>query len=298
MTDRRAYWLLSLVLLVWAGNYPFSKLGLREIGPLTLTGSRALIAAPLLWAIARVSAPLGRGLALGDWRTFALLGLSGLVGNTTVWCYGLARTSTLNAGIIGATTPIFVGLSSWLLLRDRLTFGNWLGIGLSVLAVLVTVAKGSLTVMLDLAVNSGDLIILASQVSWVTYSLLSRGSRSTLSPAWIMAGAHAVAGAVLVPLALVIERPWATLGAAPLGVLAVLYGVVPVTVGHLLYYQVVRAIGPARAATFLNLMPFVVLALSWVIVGEPVHAYHLAGAALVIGGVYLATARAGAPRVT
>jgi drug/metabolite transporter (DMT)-like permease len=36
-------------------------------------------------------------------------------------------------------------------------------------------------------------------------------------------------------------------------------------------------------------MPFVVLALSWALVGETVHAYHVVGALLVAGGVYLAT---------
>ena len=52
---------------------------------------------------------------------------------------------------------------------------------------------------------------------------------------------------------------------------------------------VVRAIGPGRATGFLNLMPFVVIGLAWLIVGEAVHAYHLVGAVLVIAGVFLAT---------
>jgi drug/metabolite transporter (DMT)-like permease len=41
--------------------------------------------------------------------------------------------------------------------------------------------------------------------------------------------------------------------------------------------------------TFLNLMPFAVLALSWLLVGETIRAYHVIGAALVVAGVYLAT---------
>jgi drug/metabolite transporter (DMT)-like permease len=36
-------------------------------------------------------------------------------------------------------------------------------------------------------------------------------------------------------------------------------------------------------------MPFVVLALSWALLGERLHAYHVAGATLVVAGVYLAT---------
>jgi drug/metabolite transporter (DMT)-like permease len=36
-------------------------------------------------------------------------------------------------------------------------------------------------------------------------------------------------------------------------------------------------------------MPFAVLALSWLLLDETVHVYHLAGAVLVAAGVYLAT---------
>ena len=41
MSHRGAYILLSLVALLWAGNFPASKIGLTELGPLTLTAARA-----------------------------------------------------------------------------------------------------------------------------------------------------------------------------------------------------------------------------------------------------------------
>ena len=44
-------------------------------------------------------------------------------------------------------------------------------------------------------------------------------------------------------------------------------------------------------ANFLNLMPFVVIALARALLGEAVHAYHVVGAALVIAGVVLTTTR-------
>jgi drug/metabolite transporter (DMT)-like permease len=45
-------------------------------------------------------------------------------------------------------------------------------------------------------------------------------------------------------------------------------------------------------------MPFVVIALTWAILGEAVRAYHVAGAALIIAGVFLATRRGARPRRT
>jgi drug/metabolite transporter (DMT)-like permease len=288
MNQRRAYLLLGLVIVFWAGNYPLGKLALLQLGPLTLTGARTLLAAPLLFLVGRLTAPLPRALGRADYVAFLVLGLSGLVANTTVWYLGLKYTTALNAGIVGASSPIFVAVASALLLGDRLTVQNWLGIGLSVAAVLVTVAKGSPAVLLSFAVNRGDLLILASQSAWVVYSLYSRAAPSTLPPVWVMAGANVVGGIVLVPLALLIDRPWED-WRAWMGWLVVLYGALPITLGHLWFYQTIRVLGASRTVTFLNLMPFVVLAQSWALLGETVHAYHVTGAALVVTGVYLAT---------
>jgi drug/metabolite transporter (DMT)-like permease len=272
----------------WAGNYPLGKLALDQLGPITLTGARTLLAAPLLFLVARLTTPLARPLAGADYVAFVVLGLSGLVANTTIWYLGLKHTTALNAGIVGASSPIFIAVAAALVLGDRLSPRNWVGIGLSVLAVLITVAKGSLAVLLDFNVNRGDLLILLSQSAWVVYSLYSRAAASTLPPVWIMAGANVVGGIVLIPLALLVERPWQDWRGWT-GWLVVLYGALPITLGHLWFYQVIRALGASRTVTFLNLMPFVVLALSWALVGETIRAYHVAGAALVAAGVYLAT---------
>src|SRR5215470_17245807 len=146
MNDRRAYAILLLVILFWAGNYPVGKLGVGDLGPLT--------------------APLSRPLARADYLAFAVLGGTGLVTNTTLWYWGLKLTTALNAGILGAAAPIFVSVASALLFGDRLSVRNWLGIALTVVAVVLTLAKGSLGVLLTFSINHGDLIILASQVAW------------------------------------------------------------------------------------------------------------------------------------
>lgn len=286
MSERRAYLLLLAVILFWAGNFPLGKLALDELGPITLTAGRALLAAPLLVLVARFTTPLAHPLARRDYLAFVVLGLTGLVGNTTIWYWGLKGTTAINAGILGAASPISMALGAALLLGDRLKGLNWLGIGLTVGAVLVTVSKGSLETLLTFSFNRGDPIILLSQVLWVTYSLFTRASASALPPVWVMAGAHVVSALVLIPLAVAVE-PWRAPLAAPLGWAVILYGAVLVTLAHVWYYAVVRTIGPGRAAAFMNLMPFVVLGLAWLLVGEAIHAYHVVGAVLVIAGVFL-----------
>jgi drug/metabolite transporter (DMT)-like permease len=54
MTHRNAYILLSVVALLWAGNYPASKIGLSELGPITRTMARAVLVTPVLILLARI----------------------------------------------------------------------------------------------------------------------------------------------------------------------------------------------------------------------------------------------------
>lgn len=291
MSDRRSYLLLVAVLVIWAGNFPLGKLALSEVQPLFLVGGRTLMAAPFLLVLARTATALERPLVRRDYVAFGVLGLTGLVLNTTTWYWGLKWTTALNAGILGAASPIFVALGAAIFLGERLRKRTWAGIVLTVAAVLVTVAKGSLTVLLDFEVNRGDLVILLSQTAWVAYSLYSRATASTLPPVWVMAGANAVGALVLVPLSWLLDGPWPAPTAAPVGWAVMLYGAVPITIAHLWYYQVIRRLGPGRTAAFMNLMPFVVIGMSWAIVGEAVHAYHLVGAVFVIVGVVLTTRR-------
>ena len=289
MTHSRAYALLAVVTAIWAGNYPLGKLGVSEFGPITLAAARGLLAVPLLLLAARLTEDNPLPLRRRDYRTFAVMSLTGLVGNTTIWYWGLKYTSPVAAGILGASAPVVISLAGWALIGDRLSRTNVVGIGLTLFAVLLTITRGSFEALRTLSLNKGDLILLSSQIAWVAYTLYSRANTSRLGPAAIQAGAHAVSFAVLAPLSL-FERPWESLaGASWAGWLVVAYSAGPIALGHLWYYQAVRIVGAGRAAVYMNVMPFLVIALSWALLGEVIHWYHAVGACVVIAGVVLAT---------
>ncbi|HEX9747588.1 MAG TPA: DMT family transporter [Methylomirabilota bacterium] len=291
MTHRDAYALLFVVALIWAGNFPLAKLGLGEFGPITLAALRALIAAPLLVLASRVLEGPLPPLARRDLTAVIVLAVTGFVGNSTLWYTGMRFTTPANAGILGAAAPVVVALAAAAWLRERLSTINLLGIALTMAAVVLTVARGSFEVLVTRSANRGDVIILVSQMLWVTYTLYSRANRSTFSPLQMLAGAHVVAAGLLLPLAL-LERPWQRVaGASWVAVVVVLYSALLGTPAHIAFYQAVRTVGPGRAAVFTNLIPFLVLGLSWLMVGEPIRWYHWIGACGVIAGVALTTRR-------
>ena len=291
MTHRDAYTLLLVVALIWAGNFPLAKMGLAEVGPMTLAAARTLIAAPLLVLASRLLEGPLPPLTRRDLTAVVVLAVTGFVGNSTLWYIGMRYTNPANAGILGAAAPVIVALAAAAWLRERLSTTNLIGIVLTTLAVVLTVARGSLRILLTLSVNGGDLIILASQLLWVIYTLYSRANLSTFSPLQMLAGAHLVAAGVLFPLAL-LERPWQSFASASwVAYTVIAYSALLGTPAHIGFYQAVRTVGPGRAAVFMNLMPFLVLALSWLLLGQTIRWYHVAGACGVITGVVLTTRR-------
>jgi drug/metabolite transporter (DMT)-like permease len=291
--EREAYGLLFLVSLIWAGNFIAGKIALQVVGPITLTALRAALAtAVLLWYV-RFTHQTWPSVSAADVRIFLTLALTGLVTNTTLWYYGLRGTLAINAAILGAMGPVFVALLSASWLRERLTPLNLAGIIVSSAGVVITVTRGSLKVLLDLDLHPGDFVILGSQGLWAVYSVYARQVSRQFSPTVITAGTYIVSATFLVPLSLV-ERPWTALPHVTLGtVLAILYAAILVTISHIWFYWGIRVVAAPVAALTVNLIPFQVLAISWVLLGEAVTWAHVVGALVVMAGVALATRRGG-----
>ena len=289
--EREAYGLLFLVSIIWAGNFIAAKIALTVFGPITVTALRTVLATGVLLWYVRFTYQTWPSVGKDDLRIFLTLALTGLVTNTTLWYYGIHRTLAINAAILGAMGPVFVALLSATWLRERLSRLNVLGILVSSVGVLLTVTRGSLRALLDLDLHPGDFFILVAQILWACYSVYARQVSRRYPPTVITAGTYIVSAAFLVPLSL-IERPWAAFPQLTLGpALAVLYAATLVTVSHIWFYWGMRVVSAAVASLTVNLIPFEVLAVSWLLLGEPVTWAHVVGALIVMAGVALATRR-------
>jgi drug/metabolite transporter (DMT)-like permease len=75
---------------------------------------------------------------------------------------------------------------------------------------------------------------------------------------------------------------------SPSAWLSILYlGLMGSAVGFFWYYQGIKALGPARAGVFINIVPLSSVLLAFLLLHESVDASLLTGAVLIVGGVYL-----------
>ena len=291
-----AWLLLALTTLFWAGNAVIARALQGAFPPVTLSFLRWVIALALVLPFAAGALWRARETLRGHWRPLVALGVFGAAGYTTLLYVAVQTTTATSAVLINATTPVLI------LVLGRIVFGTPLGglqlagVATSFAGALVLVARGDLQVLTGLSFNPGDLWLVAAALSWAAYTLLLRYRPPGLDALSFLTATLAVAVAVLAPLS-----AWEVAQGGPLQfgmpVVAGLayFAVFPSVLAYLFWNRGVALIGPAAAGNFLYLIPVFGIALAAVFLGESLAVYHLVGAAMVFGGIYLST-RAGAPR--
>jgi drug/metabolite transporter (DMT)-like permease len=132
-------------------------------------------------------------------------------------------------------------------------------------------------------------MILGAVVVWAFYTnglvpLTQRVSAVEIA-AWTLVGG--VVPLTVITLPSFVRLDW---GAVPmLTWAAIAYsGLLAMVVAYLMWYRGVREIGPTRTSMFANLQPIVAVLVAWALLGAIPTIFQGAGAAGVIGGLYLA----------
>lgn len=284
-----AYFLLLGVVSLWATNFPAGKFMLGTVGPLTLIALRTIVGAVLLTLMGWKSQAGWWAQLRADPKSTAVMTLTGVVGAGTLFYMGLRTTSATNAGIIAASTPIWVALFSRAFLKEPLSAVNAAGILLSFAGLVYIMCQGTLGRLAEISLNRGDLLVLLGQLSWATYTVYSRVALAQRSPAAATASSYIAGTFILVPLCWVEAPLDAQIDLSPLAVAALVYLSILSPLTNLLYYQALTRVTPHRAAVFMNLIPILVMVSAVVFLGERVTLVQIVGTACVIGGVVLTT---------
>ncbi len=285
------YVLLTLTAFLWAFNWVLARDVRNEIGPNGLALGRwtvaALIVVPLAWQHLKRDWPLIRA----DAGVLMILSLTGAGGYNAVSYAGVKITTALNAMLLNATVPFFILGLSWLLLRERLTWRQGLGLGVSCLGAVWVIGEGDLARLATLDVNRGDLLVLAAMLSWAVYTIIVKRHPIRIHLLSFVSVLAISAILMLAPLAW-----WESRSQAPQftpWVLAVFVymGVGPSILCYLLWNKGIGAIGPARTGLFLYLVPVFGSVLSSLVLGEHLALFHVVGFALVLAGLWLSNSR-------
>lgn len=286
-----AYAAATLCWLLGAGVYIAVKWASADMPPWTLAFWRPFLSALILLPLVTRQAPAMWQLARTRPVSLLIVGGLGLAISQGFIYTGLHHTSAVNAGLIIALSPILTGILAHFVLKEP--FGPWQAAG-SVIAfagMAVIIAKGQLEVLLNFAVNAGDLWMVGAAVCFTGYSILLRRAQFDLArlPLLVLLLAFGAAAAVPLYAGELLNHEYAHLNLS--GMLALAYVAIPGgAVMYYLYNYSVDVLGAGRAGVFLYLQIFFVAILAWLLLGEHLEPYHYVGAGLIIAGVTMVTA--------
>lgn len=288
----RGYAKLVAVAVIWGGTFIGGRLAIQTMDAWSAATLRFAIASVcLLVAAWWVEGGLPR-LGGRDFVGVAALGLTGIVAYNLFFFAGLARITAGRAALIIALNPVMVTVVSAMLSGYRIGAIQLLGVALSLFGAIVVITHGSIGEILALRLGVGEVCILGCVASWVSYTLLNRWVLRRLSPLAAITYASLIGTACLAVVALAQGAAgrmvtfslssWA--GVAFLGVLGT-------ALAFIWYAEGVAALGPERAAVFLNLVPVSAVVLAALMLGEPVSWDVAAGGAFVVSGLALTSLR-------
>jgi len=223
--------------------------------------------------------------AVALWRTRWGI-LAGLTTALYQVCFfgGVSRAGVaLGTLVTIGSGPVFTGLLSWVLLRDRPRSSWVLATAVCVVGLALLVGSGASAPDVD---PVGLVLALASGFGYAVYTvaakrLMNGGHRSDE----VMAGAFGLGGLVLVPVLLTQPLAWL---ASPGGLAMALWlGLATTTLAYILFGRGLRHLPAGPVTTLVLAEPVVATVLGVVVLGESLEPLGWLGAAFVLAGLAL-----------
>ena len=292
--NNQPYILLTLTSLFWAGNIVLARHVAGHVPPLTLSCLRwigtFLILLPFAWPHLKRDWPMLRA----HLPLMLLLSALGFAYNNAISYWAMQYTEALNALLIQSAGPLFVALWSLALFGVRLTGAQLAGIAISLVGVLTIILRGDWSALASISFNRGDLMFGSSLVAFGLYSALMP-RRPVTHPLSLISFTTCCGAIMLVPFSIWEFSTGVTLKLDSISMATLAYVIVfPSTLAYLFFNRGIALIGPNRAAPFFHLVPVFGSAMAILLLGEQLRLFHLAGYALVLAGVVIASRRASA----
>lgn len=286
-------WLLLFALVaMWGSAFMFMKIAVASVPPATLAAGRLVIGASVLLAVVHA-----RGLrlpALGSaWRQYALLAAIGNAVPFYLIAWGQQRIDSALAGILIAVMPLAtLVLAHHFVSGEHITRHRLIGfiLGFSGIVLLMGPAAAltgetgsALQMVSQLSVLAGALCYAANTV---VARLTVKGDVFIAS-----AGVLLLASAMMLPFALVVDRPWTLMPSAASIASVVWLGIGATGVATLCYFALIGSAGPTFTSLVNYMSPCVALLLGVIILNEEPGPNAYAGLALILSGIALSQFR-------
>ena len=277
--------IIDLVALsaVWGASFLFMRIAAPEFGPLVLVEVRVVIAALFLLPIFLLRANISE--LTVHWKKLAILSVLNSAAPFFLLTFATLSITGGFAGILNATAPIFAAMVAWVWLSDRLGVSQIVGLVIGFVGVLVLVWN-----KVTLAFDGTTVAILAGIIAAIFYAVggnYTKKYMGQMNSLAIATGTMTAAAIILLPIAIylwpsepVSTRSW---------IAAIIMGVASTGIAYILYFRLIRNVGPVKAITVTFLIPAFAMLWGAIVIDEKVTSIMVVGCTIIFLGTALAT---------
>jgi drug/metabolite transporter (DMT)-like permease len=282
------YGRLVAVPAIWGGTFVAGKIVVSVFSPLMGSLVRYAVACAALLVAAFA---LERGLPTltrRQWLATFVLGLLGVFAYNLFFMGALERLPASRAALIIALNPVITITISAFVLGETLSRRRWLGVAIALAGVCIVITRGNFTSLGSMGIGAGEILMLAAVTSWALYTIIGRKVLGGLTP--LAATNYAALWGTLLLFIVAIphlDEVHASQFDARM-IASVLYlGVGGTALAFVWYYMSIKRLGASIASIFNNLVPVFGVAISVLLLGEPLLPSMLVGGAIAICGVMM-----------
>lgn len=227
-----------------------------------------------------------RGLQKSDWVILCLQALCGGFLFNILTLYGLQYTNATTASIINSTTPAFVALFSFLLLKEVLTKNKAFAISLTIIGILLLSLKQDHS-----AVNSvhfwGELCVFLAIIPGALFIVLGKMLKTAVSPFIVTALVNLLNTFLFFSLAFYERSTMFFNHSWTVWLQILLYSLSGSVLFFVFWYRGLAQVTANTAALSVGLMPIFTSTLAYFILNESLSTYDILGFFCITSSIFI-----------
>ena len=281
------HFLLTLTSIFWAFNTVAGRAAVGEVSPLLIVSVRWFFVSIILSILCRNQLIETWSILNKKIKWLIFMGLFGFTGFNSAYYVAAHDTIAINLGLVQGTMPAFIIIIAWIWLKDKINFTQFLGVLITFIAVLIVVCSGNFNALIELELNSGDIVMIFACTLYAIYAVgLRKKPKISALPLLTFFAYIAFLGSLPGFIYEIYSNQLILPGQKGFIILGVII-IFPSFLAQIFFMKGVEKIGPSRSGLYTNLVPVFSSLLAVFFLGEEFQFFHLLSLIMIFTGFYL-----------
>ena len=281
------HFLLTLTSIFWAFNTVAGRAAVGEVSPLLIVSVRWFFVSIILSILCRNQLIETWSILNKKIKWLIFMGLFGFTGFNSAYYVAAHDTIAINLGLVQGTMPAFIIIIAWIWLKDKINFTQFLGVLITFIAVLIVVCSGNFNDLIELELNSGDIVMIFACTLYAIYAVgLRKKPKISALPLLTFFAYIAFLGSFPGLIYEIYSNQLILPGQKGFIILGVII-IFPSFLAQIFFMKGVEKIGPSRSGLYTNLVPVFSSLLAVFFLGEEFQFFHLLSLIIIFTGIYL-----------